>query len=789
LEKLKTNFFLVLIAAMLVLLNPMRISQGQVDNLICNVEIVGGSQNMYPGQSVNLVGNVTGQKVKDYTWTVEGPIIKEYDDNIYNSTYLTAFLNIDPPTYMSPADFKGSSISFYWQPNNTDTSRTVSLRVETEDSKVCEDSKEFTVVKNNDNIDLQAEDFFVEQNHPVGVANDGRVETRVLRQHEQWHLDQRSIDDSYSKKGATFFDFHRLYIAHFDAWRDLFGYPRISAWDPATPIPVGIEINHTNRNQSAQAFELPPWFRYQAGADGPVNRTILFVRNFTGQDQLPEGHPLANSGLQIRFVGPVPLGADLDFLNGHTVPMCEEMDYSSATSGYPLAQDALNDFEPDQNLLGCALTNPYHDANHGEIAGDDGGDMGGIEHSPRDPLFWRYHKFIDNVSVQRFFPPSPLSTDRALVEESDIITLSDTIPPQIISQNPFREPGRITSLPTISENEKGLFGVTGISGVSITFNEPINGIKPSDFTINGSPATQVRGTGLGPYVFVGFKEPETELINVTILPGNITDIVGNQFEGSSWNYTLIRHNLDKDRDGLKDQLEIEWTYTNPYSQDSDGDTMLDGEEASSNCLNPLVNDQEGGLHMVNIIDAFANMDMSHETDFDFDKDNSTNVEEIQNKTDPCSANSEPLDVSLETDTEPQNSTGSSLNGNSLGAMPFSFIMKKTGGIAGTISQLQYDSATKTAISVMNGTTSVRQVSAADEMLLQRALNDSGFFESENFYPPSNGTDYFEYTLIATFNNKLNAVYWTDVSKEVPPDIENLPFILAHILKETGFQGS
>jgi hypothetical protein len=772
--KMKLNFFLVLIATTLVILNPIQISQGQADNLECNVEIIGGSDNMYPGQYVYLFGNITGQKAKYYTWTVEGPIIKDYDDNVYNSTYLTAFLNVDPPTYMSPVDFKGANISFYWQPNSTDTTRTVSLMVETENNEVCQDSKEFNVVKNNDNIDLQAEDFFVEQNHPVGLASDGRIDTRVLRQHQQWHQDQRSIDESYSKKGAIFFDFHRLYIAHFDAWRDLFGYPRITDWDPATPIPVGIEINHTNRNQSAQTLELPSWFRYQAGADGPENRTIFFVRNFTGQNQLPQGHPLANSGLNIIFIGPAPPGHRLEFMNGHTWPMCEEMDYSQATPGYPLAQDALNDFEPDQNLLGCALTNPYHDTNHGELGGDDRGDMGNPEHSPRDPLFWRYHKFIDNVSVQRFFPP--LSADTALVEESDIITFNDTIPPQIISQNPFREPGRITSLPTISENEKGLFGVTGIPAVSITFNEPVTGIRPSDFTVNGSPATQVRGAGLGPYVFIGFNEPETELISVSILPGNITDIAGNQFEGSSWNYTLFRDNFDKDRDGLKDRLEVELTLTDPSLADSDGDTMSDGVEATSNCLNPLINDEEEELHM----------NISHETSLDFDKDNNTNVEEIQSKTDPCSASPESLNTGLETDIQPQNSTSSSSSGNSSAAMPFTFIIKKTGGIAGTISQLEYNSVTKTAISVINGTTSIKQVSAADEMLLQRALNDSGFFESKSFYPPSNGADYFEYTLIATLNNKLNAVYWTDVSKGVPPDIENLPFILPHILKEIGF---
>lgn len=300
----------------------MQISEGQATSQECRVEIIGGSANMYPGQYVNLFGDVTGQKAKNYTWTVEGPVIKNYDDNVYNSTYLTAFLNIDPPTYMSPADFKQVNLSFYWQPNDTDTSRNVTLKVGTENNKVCEASKEFNVAKNNDNVNLQAEDFYVEQNHPVGLASDGRIDTRVLRQHQQWHLDQRAIDLSYSKKGSIFFDFHRLYIAHFDAWRDLFGYPRITGWNPSNAIPTGIEINHTNRDQSAQPFELPPWFRYQPGAEGQENRTILFIRSFPGQNQLPLTHPLAGSGLQIQFLGPLPPSHRLAFLNGHTVPMC-----------------------------------------------------------------------------------------------------------------------------------------------------------------------------------------------------------------------------------------------------------------------------------------------------------------------------------------------------------------------------------------------------------------------------------------------------------------------------------
>ena len=217
------------------------------------------------------------------------------------------------------------------------------------------------------------------------------------------------MNGSYSKKGSLFFDFHRLYIAHFDAWRELFGYPKIIAWDPGTFLPTGVGVNHSNRSVNEinpyTPWVLPSWFRHHSGAEGPENRTILFVRSFADQNQLPSGHPLADAGIQIEFFGPInpndPQIGGLAYLNGHTAPMCEEMDYPSKSSRYPIVQDSLLDFEPDQVLLGCVLTNPYHDDRHGTI----GRDMASIAHSPRDPVFWRLHKFIDNVSVQRFFPP------------------------------------------------------------------------------------------------------------------------------------------------------------------------------------------------------------------------------------------------------------------------------------------------------------------------------------------------------------------------------------------------
>jgi hypothetical protein len=224
LSMLKISSIIILTVTSLFSFNFMQYIQGQTGTSNCKVQITGGSQKMYPGEFASFKANVTRGQPQNYTWRVEGPIIKDYDDNVYNSTYLTASLNIDPPTFMSLPDFQEPDISFYWQPNATDTIRTVTVSVQTSNG-ICQDSKDFTVAKNNDDITLQAEDFYVEKNHPVGLTPDGRVTTRVLQQHQQWHRDFPQLTTEYAGHGDLFFDFHRLYIAHFDAWRNLFGYP------------------------------------------------------------------------------------------------------------------------------------------------------------------------------------------------------------------------------------------------------------------------------------------------------------------------------------------------------------------------------------------------------------------------------------------------------------------------------------------------------------------------------------------------------------------------------------
>jgi len=361
----------------------------------------------------------------------------------------------------------------------------------------------------------------------------------------------------------------------------------------------------------------------------------------------------------------------------------------------------------------------------------------------------------------------------------------DTIPPRIISQNPFRLYPYITALPTITENEKGLFGVSGVPAISAQFNEPVIGVKANDFTVNGFSATQVSGNGSGPYVFIGFKTPMAGKVNVTLSSGNITDMSGNRFEGTSWNYYIIPPNADKDKDGLQDGIEVNSLKTNPLVADSDGDSIPDGIEATTKCLNPIENDA-----MV--------MDMSmrliNNSGLDTDKDNITNVQEFHNKTDPCTSELKTNNATAQ-NKDNNTATGTSMLASTPAEfssmkkvhndtkLPFAFYIKKANSFGQTINQLQYNSFDKQAVSLANRSKSSKLISLSDDITTRRILNDSGFFSSNILFypPPSNNKDYSEYSIIAMLNGKMHAAYWTDISYGVPNAIKNLPFILGYVL--------
>jgi hypothetical protein len=401
--------------------------------------------------------------------------------------------------------------------------------------------------------------------------------------------------------------------------------------------------------------------------------------------------------------------------------------------------------------------------------------------SPKDPIFWRFHKFIDSVSSKRFFPSIPLFAmlHRTLPPHGIVV---DTTPPRIISQNSFRLDPFITTLPKLTDKEKDIFGIINVTALSSEFSEPVKGVRPSDFIVNGSPATRVSGTGAGPYVFIGFNEPKIGPINVTFASGNISDISGNHFQGSSWRYFLVNSNIDKDRDGLQDGLEVNLFKTNPTKVDTDGDSVPDGFEATTKCLNPMVNDAM-------VMDM--SMKLINKTGLDTDKDNKTNVQEFHDKTDPCSSSklthrtfSHIVSNIISNRIPP--ALSNDLNSAENNTNAFIIAIKKIGNFGKTNTELQYNSLNREATSILNNTKLSRHVALANENIAKRILNDSNFFDSNGFYPTNTlkNQSQFQYTLVAMLNGKLHEVYWTDTS-DVPNGIRNLPFILAYTLGMNG----
>ena len=407
--------------------------------------------------------------------------------------------------------------------------------------------------------------------------------------------------------------------------------------------------------------------------------------------------------------------------------------------------------------------------------------------APLDPIFWRFHKFVDEVSLNRTglveertpifaAAPSP-SPPSFIISPLSTQPNNDTSPPQLISQNPFRLNPFITELPKISEQEKGLFGITGVEAISVQFSEPVSGVKATDFSVNGSYAKQVNGTGSGPYVFIGFEPPGLGPLNVSMSAGTIIDTSGNAFGGDSWNYFIVEKAQDQDLDGVRDDIEVDTLLTNPIVNDTDGDTILDGFEATSTCLDPLSDDS----HLMDITGKIVS-----ETPLDSDNDGISNIQESKLGTNPC-----PQPESGDARQETRQSFAPDIINllpnnrliNSVGHEtdePFILVIEKTSGSSGNNTKLSYNSFTNKATFSLNNNQTIKEISESDEDTARRTLNNSEFMDSNRFYPTApNSTGYQEYTLIGAIGTNLNAVYWTSTSKDVPLTVQNLPYILAN----------
>lgn len=174
-----------------------------------------------------------------------------------------------------------------------------------------------------------------------------------MKEHMDWHDD----DDNKNRTGnygERFLIFHKQFIDKFDVFRHSKGLFPVSAWDPATPIPAALSHDH-----------------------------ILSA------------------------------GRNTDYPNS-VDPHCKTPTWATATGGtQPDPLHGYTKLSQFQSLdeLGRSIDNGWHGTVHNTI----GGDMSQF-HSPIDPIFWRWHRWIDNVRAnwQALHSPTHVSRfDRA----------------------------------------------------------------------------------------------------------------------------------------------------------------------------------------------------------------------------------------------------------------------------------------------------------------------------------------------------------------------------------------
>jgi hypothetical protein len=199
------------------------------------------------GEHVILTATATGFSIATYAWTVGGPTIKDYNEDLGTKAVPTpAAPRPWSTTPLAAADLTKPSVAFYWspaasqaEPNNGPFSRAVTLAVTKVGGGTCSVTANFAVERNMTNTNRQAEDFYTSNHRAPTTTNP--LFGRVVDEHIYWH---QSVHDLSSYPVWTrFLIWHSEFLRRYDTWRQTFGYKKVDPWYPGRPLPTGPKFN------------------------------------------------------------------------------------------------------------------------------------------------------------------------------------------------------------------------------------------------------------------------------------------------------------------------------------------------------------------------------------------------------------------------------------------------------------------------------------------------------------------------------------------------------------------
>ena len=391
------------------------------------------------GQKTILTAVTTGFTATSYAWTISGPAnIKDYNESLGTQAEPATPLAWST-TPIGAADLSSSSFSFYWKPSAAQThplnvgpeARTITLTVTPSGGGSCVSNTSVNVERNETDANRQPEDFYT-SNHAADTVTNPNF-GRVVDEHIYWH---QAVGGGAAGSWLQFLAWHGYFLRRFDQWRAEFGYAAVAPWYPGRPLPTGPQFDQTASLRlvyNADANRIPTYYTIAGGT-------------------------ATDGGGQTKLA-----------------------DYAS-----------LN-----------AFNNSFEGSFHGQVHCNIGTSAGGFfatsglgfgsmckATSPKDPMFWRWHGFID-VMYRNFCRvtglvschsgPDPAS-DPWMGDNAADIAANGTVPspdPRWLSPDIWSRRAEVTTDACLPRDGSGnLLTVGGIArncGTSADHENPVAG--------------------------------------------------------------------------------------------------------------------------------------------------------------------------------------------------------------------------------------------------------------------------------------------------------------------------
>jgi len=301
------------------------------------------------GEHVIVTAQPTGFTIATYAWTIDGPTIKDYNEDLgTKNTPAPAAPLPWSTTALSAADLSAATVGFYFvpssvqnEPNNGPFVRNIALAATKSGGGTCNVTVAVNVERNESNIDRQAEDFFT-SNHRASTATNPLF-GHAIDEHIFWHHDVH--DSTTFPTWTRFLAWHGEFVRRFDRWRQEFGYVKVAPWYPGRPLPTGPQ------------FDVDPSLRNTYVPDN---------------NRLPTYYTITGGSMNDPNIG----GTHRKLADYATLD-----DFTSSFEG---------SFHGTVHCdIGATLGGSFF-----ETSGADYGSMC-LASSPKDPMFWRWHGFID----------------------------------------------------------------------------------------------------------------------------------------------------------------------------------------------------------------------------------------------------------------------------------------------------------------------------------------------------------------------------------------------------------